>query len=113
MWNAKFMKKILQFVAALLLLSACSTIKIYDEAIIPEDKAYIVYKGHTGRVNELAVSPDGKFFVSAGSDGKVKLWNFKSDHSQKILDYTHVDCLAISPDNKYIVTTQQKKELVR
>ncbi len=31
---------------------------------------------HAGRVNDVAVSPDGSMIVSGGADGALKLWKF-------------------------------------
>ena len=32
------------------------------------------YRGHTGIVRELAVSPDGRTLATAGNDNTIKLW---------------------------------------
>lgn len=36
------------------------------------------FAGHTGVVNELAVSPDGGLLLTAGQDGVVRLWDSES-----------------------------------
>ena len=36
------------------------------------------YKGHTGKVNALLFSPDGKWLSSGGDDGSVKIWELSS-----------------------------------
>ena len=36
------------------------------------------YKGHTGKVNALLFSPDGKWLSSSGDDGYIKLWELSS-----------------------------------
>ena len=35
-----------------------------------------VVDAHTGRVNDVAFSPDGSSIVSGGADGTLKLWTF-------------------------------------
>ena len=40
------------------------------------DLAGSVFAGTFGAVNSLAVSPDGRFFAAAGSDGAVHLWRY-------------------------------------
>src|SRR5262249_14315317 len=37
-------------------------------------------KGHQGRVNSIAFSPDGKTLASGGEDDTVKLWNMRTGH---------------------------------
>ena len=35
-------------------------------------------KGHTGGVNAVAVSPDGRFLVSGSNDHTVRAWDLES-----------------------------------
>ena len=62
--------------------------------------------GHTGSVNALALSPDGRFLVSGSEDVTLKIWDTAtgnvlrtlSGHDQPVL------AAAISPDGRWIAS---------
>jgi WD40 repeat protein len=49
-----------------------------NNAMIYDSSGSILFdlKGHTGRVNSLDVSPDGRFIVTASCDKSALIWNF-------------------------------------
>ena len=49
-----------------------------NNAMIYDSTGSILFdlKGHTGRVNSLDISPDGRFVVTASSDKSALIWNF-------------------------------------
>ena len=60
--------------------------------------------GHTGAVNAVAISPDGRSLASAGADGTVRLWALDSGQQQLVLT-GHQDkvlSVAFSPDGKLV-----------
>jgi len=61
---------------------------------------------HGSPVNQVSVSPDGKFAVSCGKDNLVKMWSTESGKLVSTLTghNTFVNCVVISPDNKWIIT---------
>jgi WD40 repeat protein len=82
-----------------------STIRVWDAET---DKVAFgsPLRGHTDSVRSIAISPDGKHFVSGSYDRTIRVWDMETE----ILDISlrghrgSVDCLAISPDRKYIVS---------
>ncbi|MFN8207565.1 MAG: AAA family ATPase [Bacteroidales bacterium] len=54
-----------------------------SDAIIVDSTGRILFrlKGHTGSVNSLDISPDGRFVATASSDKQVLIWNF--NHKSK------------------------------
>ncbi len=67
--------------------------------------------GHDESVNALAVTPDGKYIVSASGDKTVRIWNIENgEEVRKLLGHDEsVNDLAITPDGKYIVSASGDK----
>ena len=65
---------------AKILVSGCKdkTIKIWDAE---SGKLLRTLSGHTGRIESLAFSPDGKMLAigGGGGDSSVKLWSLSAD----------------------------------
>ena len=56
------------------------------------------------RVNDVAITPDGEFAVTASSDGTVKLWNMSDGSLVRSLCESNVvvTCVAVSLDGRYV-----------
>ncbi len=64
--------------------------------------------GHTGRVQDVAFSPDGKRILSASLDGKAKIWD--SESGALIRDIQGASHFAsFSPDGKWIVAALRNR----
>ncbi len=71
------------------------------------------FKGHTGFVNSVAISRDGKRIVSGSADNTLKVWDAATGreihtlkgHTKPVL------CVAFSPDDKRIVSGSQDRTL--
>lgn len=62
------------------------------------DNSFIRYfKGHTGRVTSLCVSPSGDQFLSASLDNTVKLWDCRTPNSVGQLNFTSAWLCAYDP----------------
>lgn len=80
-----------------------SKIEIYDTRT---GRIYHKLDGHKGKVNAIAVSPNGELLASASDDNSIKLWDI-SDGKEIIAFVGHsndVTCLSFSPDGNRLVS---------
>jgi WD40 repeat protein len=83
------------------------TVKIWnlDTAKYLRDFGGFLYKGHSNRVNSVAISSDSRVLASASEDGTVIVWNL--ENYRKIHQLRHqgaVRCITISPDNQFLAS---------
>ncbi|MGH9846115.1 MAG: WD40 repeat domain-containing protein [Blastocatellia bacterium] len=62
--------------------------------------------GHGGELLTLAFSPDGKWFVSGGGDGMIKIWDARTGALKRTLNghSLEVTSVVISPDGKRLAS---------
>ncbi len=63
-------------------------------------------RGHTSLVTGCAVSPDGRFIISASTDGTLKMWDAATGAERRTLTgHTNaVKGCAVSPDGRWIIS---------
>jgi WD40 repeat protein len=87
------------------LLAPASPLAVAQDPPLPRAEL-VLQTGHTGSVNALALSPDGRFLVSGSEDVTLKIWDTAtgnvlrtlSGHDQPVLT------AAISPDGRWIAS---------
>ncbi len=69
--------------------------------------------GHTGYVQDVAISPDGQFIVSASDDATLKVWDTATgQQSHTLIGHRNkVRACAISPNGQFIVSASDDATL--
>jgi RNA polymerase sigma factor (sigma-70 family) len=82
-----------------------NTVRIWDTATGKEEGAARA-PGHEGWVYDLCFLPEGKTLISAGSDGRIIVWDAGSGREVRRMEghQSLVWCLAISPDGKTLAS---------
>jgi WD40 repeat protein len=77
------------------------------QASLREPEALVrTLAGHTGVVAAVAVTPDGRYAVSASDDGTLKVWDLATGQAARTLEgHTRsVNSVAVTPDGRYAVS---------
>jgi len=67
-------------------------------------------RGHTGSVNAVAITPDGRFALSGGQDKTLKLWEIATGQEiRTFTGHTHdVYSVAITPNGRFVFSGSYK-----
>lgn len=80
----------------------------HETATVPKPELTLQF-GHSGYVNSVDFSPDGKLLASGGADGLVKLWDAKTGEAIRTLTtMTHQQWIygvRFSPDGKILASS--------
>jgi WD40 repeat protein/uncharacterized caspase-like protein len=83
-----------------------TTLSITHAAEVPE---IVPQTGHSGFVNDVKLSPDGKYLATASGDSTVKLWDVRTGQLIKTITAhtSEVFDLAFSNDGLYLATASK------
>jgi len=84
-------------------LTAFFTISLSAQTTHPE---LVVQVGHNEEVKSVAISHNGKFFVSGSSDGRASIWDAQAGAQLRIISgqIDKIYAVAISPDDTILAT---------
>jgi WD40 repeat protein len=70
-------------------------------------------EGHSGYVNSVAVTPDGRWVVSASSDNTLKVWELQSGREVITIEghSASVNGVALTPDDRRAVSASRDKTI--
>jgi WD40 repeat protein len=72
---------------------------------VATNKVVTVLTAHTGQVEDIAYSPNGKLLATASIDHTVRIWDAHTGRPLRILDHPDpVDAVAFSPNSTTIAT---------
>jgi WD40 repeat protein len=95
----------------------------YSVAASKDSNAYIIdpdatasrltLTGHTGAVEAVLVSHDGKTIHTAGQDKTIRSWNSRTGEVNRIVEAhdSYAQCLALSTDGKQLASGSQSGEI--
>jgi WD40 repeat protein len=68
-----------------------------------------ILRGHEGRINAVAISPDNQCLVTGSNDGTVRLWDLTAEDraANSVVLRGHengISGVAVSADNRWVVT---------
>ena len=75
-------------------------------------KTYNVFKGHSDRITDVNVHPDGNLFVSSSDDGTVKLWSLEEQNLiTTMIPFRNEEFVFVTDDNYYMITKGAMSEI--
>ena len=88
--------------------SSDHTLRFWD---LESGQTLHTFEGHTGWVNAVAITPDGRRAVSASSDRTLRLWDLESGQTLRTLGgHTElVSAVALTPDGLRAVSGRMTK----
>ena len=84
-----------------------SSLIIFVNIVHAEQKSEVfVQLGHQFMVSSVTFSPDGRYALSGGSDGTLKLWEISTGKEVRTLagHAGYVNSVAFSPDGRYALS---------
>ena len=71
-----------------------------------EEASYYRHHDHSAAIEQVTITPDNRFIVSAGQDRTIRMTSVYDQERKKVLNGHEdwVTCLAVAPNNEFIVS---------
>jgi WD40 repeat protein len=91
----------------------CATLIRKIENRLAQSHLVRTLKGHKGRVNQAAITPDSKMVVAASWDGTLSIWDLATGKLERKLEGHEgwVHCVGVSPDGRRVLSGGSEGEL--
>src|SRR5207249_3006994 len=80
--------------------SADNTVRLWD----PNTGESRTLSGHSGSVQAVAFSPDGRLLASCSDDNTVRLWDPNTGESRMLSGHSGISKLSFTADGSYLLT---------
>ncbi|HLO14908.1 MAG TPA: WD40 repeat domain-containing protein, partial [Anaerolineales bacterium] len=99
--NSKQQTAVLLAIQSMRLFPNGNAVQILQNNTLPRTMVQLT---HDAAVSSVAFSPDGKYIVSGGLDGTVRVWDVVTGKETARMMHDHVTLVAFSPDGKFVAS---------
>ena len=80
--------------------------KTLDTNIIVEPRRVRIFRGHTGRITEMCMTPDGRWLITSSTDSTVRVWDIPTARCVDWFSFEDaVTSMSLSPSGEFLATT--------
>ena len=87
-------------------LSSLSITKLLQIHSVVEPRRVRIFRGHTGRITDMCMTPDGRWLISSSTDSTVRVWDIPTARCVDWFSFEDaVTSMSLSPSGEFLATT--------